>query len=83
VAATGAAAGCHDERWCARSTRLRGRTVGSSVLMCPFLMCVVSYSFLNHRLSSVLNELPFTGQMASFIQVTACQPALPLAGWQS
>jgi len=32
--------------------------VGSSVLMSPFLMCVVGYSFLN--------ELPFAGQMASF-----------------
>jgi len=75
VAVTGAAAGCPDERWCARSTRLHGRAVGSSVLMNPFLMCVVSYSFLN--------ELPFAGQMAFFIQVTAGQPALPLAGWQS
>jgi hypothetical protein len=75
VAATGAAAGCLDERWCAQSMRLCGQAVGSSVLMSPFLMCVVGYSFLN--------ELPFAGQMASFIQVTACQPALPLAGWQS
>jgi len=74
-AATGAAAGCPDERWCARSTRLCGRAVGSSVLMSPFLMCVVSYPFLN--------ELPFAGQMASFTQVIAGQPALPLAGWQS
>ena len=74
MTATGAAAGCRDERLCARSTRLRGRAVGSSVLMSPFLMCVVSYSFLN--------ALPFTGQMASFVQVTAGQPALPLAGWQ-
>jgi len=87
--ATGAAAGCHDERWCARSTRLRVRAVGrrasgvgrrasgvgSSVLTSPFLMCVVGYSFLN--------ELPFAGQMDSFIKVTASQPALPLAGWQS
>jgi hypothetical protein len=40
-----------------------------------FLDCVVGFSFLN--------ELPFAGQMASFIQVTAGQPALPLAGWQS
>jgi len=38
-------------------------------------MCVVGYSFLN--------EFAFAGQMASFIQVTAGQPALPLAGWQS
>jgi len=53
VAATGAAAGCPDERWCARSTRLRGRAVWSSVLMSPFLVCVISYSFLN--------ELPFAG----------------------
>jgi len=75
VATTGAATGCPDERWCAQCTRLRARAVGSSVLMSPFLMCVVRYSFLN--------ELPFAGQMASFIQVTACQPALPLAGWQS
>jgi len=75
VAATGAAAGCWNERWCARSTRLRGRAVGSSVLMSPFLMCVVGYSFPN--------KLHFAGQMASFIQVTAGQPALPLAGWQS
>ena len=75
VAATGAVAGCRDERWCARSTRLRGRAVGSSTLMSPLLMRVVSYSFLN--------ELSFAGQMASFIQVTACQPVLPLAGWQS
>jgi hypothetical protein len=74
VAATGAAAGCHNEQWCARSTRLCGQAVRSSVLMSPFLMCVVSYSFLN--------ALPFTGQMASFVQVTAGQPALPLAGWQ-
>jgi hypothetical protein len=73
--ATGASAGCLDERWCARSTRLRGRAVRSSVLISLFLMCVVGYSFLN--------ELPFAGQMASFIQVTAGQPALPLAGWQS
>ena len=43
--------------------------------MSPFLMCVVGYSFLN--------ELPFAGQMASFMQVTAGQPALPLAGSQS
>jgi len=28
-------------------------------------------------------ELRLAGQMASFIQVTAGQPALPLAGWQS
>jgi len=75
VAATGAAAGCPDERWCARPTRLLGQGVGSSVLMSPFLMCVVGYSFLY--------ELPSAGQMASFIQVTAGQPALPLAGWQS
>ena len=47
----------------------------SSVLMSPFLMFVAGYSFLN--------ELLFAGQMASFIQVTAGQPALPLAGWQS
>ena len=73
--ATGAAAGCLDERWCARSTRLRGRAVGSSVLMRPFLKCVVSYSFLN--------ELRFPSQIASFVQVTAGQPALPLTGWQS
>ena len=53
VAATGAAAGCPDERWCARSTRLRDQAVWSSVLMSPFLVCVVSYSFLN--------ELPFAG----------------------
>jgi hypothetical protein len=51
-----------------------GYVAGPSVLMSPFLMCVVCYSFLN--------ELPFAGQMASFIQVTAGQPALPLAGWQ-
>ena len=38
-------------------------------------MCVVGYSFLN--------EIPFAGQMASFIQVTAGESALPLAGWQS
>ena len=38
-------------------------------------MCVVGYCFLN--------ELSFTGQMVSFIQVTAGQPALPLAGLQS
>jgi len=75
VAATGAAAGCPDERWCARSMRLCGWAVGSSVLMSPLLMHVVGYSFLN--------ELPFEGQMTSFIQVTAGQPALPLAGWQS
>jgi len=75
VAATGAAAGCPDERWCARFLRLRGRAVGSSVLMRLSFMCVVGYSFLN--------ELPFAGQMASFVQVTAGQPALPLAGWQS
>ena len=74
-AATSAAAGCPDERWCAWSTRQRGRAIRYSVLMSPFLMCVVSYSFLN--------ELSFTGQMASFIQVTAGQPALLLAGWQS
>jgi len=74
-AATGAAAECPDERWCAWSTRLRGQAVGSSVLMSHFLTCVVSYSFLN--------ELPFAGQMASFIQVIAGQPAQPLAGWQS
>jgi hypothetical protein len=74
-AVTGAAAGCPDERWCARSMRLCGRAVRASVLMSTFLMCVVGYSFLN--------ELPFAGQMASFIQVTAGQPALPLAGWQS
>jgi len=47
----------------------------SSVLMSPFLMCVAGYSFPN--------ELLFAGQMAYFIQVTAGQPALPLAGWQS
>ena len=29
------------------------------------------------------NELLFAGQLASFIQITAGQPALPLAGWQS
>ena len=29
------------------------------------------------------NELLFAGLMASFIQVTAGQPAVPLAGWQS
>ena len=75
MAATGAAAGCWDERWCARSTRLRGRAFGSSVLMSPFLMCVVCYSFVN--------ELSFAGQVVSFIQVIAGQPALPLAGWQS
>ena len=40
-----------------------------------FLDVCVGYSFLN--------ELPFAGQIASFIQVTAGQPALPLAGWQS
>ena len=73
--ATGVTAGCQDERWCAQSTRLCGRAVVSSVLMSPFLMCVVGYSFLN--------ELPFAGQMAAFIQVTAGQPTLPLAGWQS
>ena len=72
MGATGDAVGCRDERRCARSTRLRGRAVGSSVLMSPFLMCVVSYSFLN--------ELSFAGQMACFIQVTACQPVLPF-GW--
>jgi hypothetical protein len=49
-------------------------SVESSALMSPFLMCVVGYSFLN--------ELPLAGHMASFIQVTAGQPALPLAGWQ-
>jgi len=43
--------------------------------MSPFLMCVAGYSFPN--------ELLFAGLMASFIQVTAGQPALPLAGWQS
>jgi len=75
VAANGAAAGCLDEQWCAQSMRLYGRAVRSSVLMSPFLMCVVSYSFLN--------ELAFAGQMASFVQVTAGQPALPLAGWRS
>jgi hypothetical protein len=53
VAATGAAAGCPDERWCARATRLRDQAVWSSVLMSPFLVCVISYSFLN--------ELPFAG----------------------
>jgi len=50
-------------------------------IVSPLLMCVVCYSFLNelsyHRLSS------YAGQMASFIQVTACQPALTLAGWES
>jgi len=49
--------------------------VVSSVLMSPFLMCVAGYSFLN--------ELFFAALMASFIQVTAGQPAVPLAGWQS
>jgi len=49
--------------------------VVSSVLMSPFLMCVASYAFPN--------ELLFAGLMASFIQVTAGQPAVPLAGWQS
>jgi len=72
---TGAAAGCPDEQWCARSTRLHDWAVGSSVLLGPFLMCIVGYSFLN--------ELPFAGQMASFVLVTAGQSALPLAGWQS
>jgi len=38
-------------------------------------MCVAGYSFPN--------ELLLAGLMASFIQVTAGQPALPLAGWQS
>jgi len=47
----------------------------SSVLMSPFLMFVAGYSFPN--------ELLFAGLMASFIQVTAGQPAVPLAGWQS
>jgi len=45
VAATGAATGCPDERWCAWSTRLRGRAVGSSELTSAFLICAVSYSF--------------------------------------
>ena len=40
-----------------------------------FLDVCVSYSFLN--------ELPFAGQVASFIQIIAGQSALPLAGWQS
>jgi hypothetical protein len=53
VPANGAAAGCPDEQWCARSTRLRGQAVRSSVLMSTFLMCVVGYSFLD--------ELPFAG----------------------
>jgi len=70
---------CRDERWCARFTRHHGRAVGSPVLTClaklPSRCVVDSYAFPN--------ELLFAGQMASFIQVTAGQPALPLAGWQS
>ena len=70
---------CRDEWWCARSTRHCGRAVGSPVLMClaklPSRCVVDSYSFPN--------ELLFAGQMASFIQVTAGHPALPLVGWQS
>ena len=70
---------CRDEQWCVRSTRSRGRAVGYPVLMrlatLPSRCVVDSYSFPN--------ELLFAGQMASFIQVTAVQPALQLAGWQS
>jgi len=79
-AATGADCCCRVlvEWWCAWSTRLWGRAVGCRIFCLheSFLdVFVDSYSFPN--------ELLFAGLMASFIQVTAGQPAMPLAGWQS
>ena len=64
---TGAAAGCQDERWCARSMRLRDRAFWSSVLMSPFLMYVVSYSFLNELLSLVKWLLLYRSLLVSLL----------------
>jgi len=58
----------------ARSTRLRGRAVGRRI-------SCLDESFLDVLLDAGLDCLQ-AGNVAIFVQVTAGQPALPLAGWQ-
>ena len=65
-----------DERWCARSTRHRGRAVVPPVLpsfLFGLLLTVTSFRWTAFRwLDGLLLYMSSAGQ-----------PALPLAGWQS